>query len=58
MGIPSKFHWESMGSSLEFHLESGGIHRNLIFIPFQQNTNGIPTFCGIPVESARTHGGG
>jgi len=47
-----------MGISLEFHLESRGIHRNLIFLPFQQNPNGIPTFCEIPVESAGTHGGG
>ena len=23
-------------NSLEFHLESGGIHRNLIFLPFQR----------------------
>jgi len=58
MGIPSKFHWESMGISLEFHLESGGIHRNLIFLPFRRNPNGIPTFRGIPAESAGTHGGG
>jgi len=47
-----------MGISLEFHLESGGIHRNLIFLPFRQNPNGIPTFRGIPAESAGTHGGG
>jgi len=47
-----------MGISLEFHWESGGIHRNLIFLPFQRNPNGIPTFCGIPAESARTCGGG
>jgi len=58
LGIPFKFHWESMGSSLEFHLESSAIHRNLIFLPFQQNPNGIPTFHGIPAESTRTHGGG
>jgi len=46
-----------MGNSLEFHLESSGIHRNLIFLPFWWNLNGIPIFRGIPVESAGTHGG-
>jgi len=52
IGIPFKFHWESMGIPSKFHWESSGIHRNLIFLPFWQNLNGIPP------ESAGTHGGG